>query len=113
MANTLKYSKIVNDLMCEYADYWGSYRGVKHEVLADTKHHNFSLLAIGWEENTKRYVHNISFHIQVINDKVWIQQNNTDIMIADELIEKGIAKQDIVLGFIEPQARQYSGFAVA
>ena len=34
-------------------------------------------------------------------------------MIADELVEKGVAKEDIVLGFIEPEARQYSGFAAA
>ena len=44
---------------------------------------------------------------------MWIQQNWTDIEIADEFVEKGIPATDIVLGFQPPYARPYSGFAVA
>ena len=32
--------------------------------------------------------------------------------IAEELINAGIPKSDIVLGFHEPEIRQYTGFAV-
>lgn len=33
-------------------------------------------------------------------------------MIADELMERGGGQSDIVLGFVAPSARAYSGFAV-
>ncbi|MFN0203581.1 MAG: element excision factor XisI family protein [Bacteroidia bacterium] len=33
-------------------------------------------------------------------------QNNTDVLIADQLIEKGIRQQDIVLGFLPVEIRQ-------
>jgi hypothetical protein len=49
----------------------------------------------------------------MIDTKVWIHQNNTQYLIADELIEKGVAQEDIVLGFLSEQDRAYSGFAVA
>jgi hypothetical protein len=45
--------------------------------------------------------------------RVWIQLDNTEDGIAEELISAGIPKQDIVLGFHEPEIRPYTGFAVA
>ncbi len=113
MDNTLKYSQAVETLLNEYTEFWKPYRGVKQQVLADPKHHNFTLISLGWEEGKQRYIHDISFHIQVINGKVWVHQNNTEEMIADELIEKGVAREDIVLGFLPERDRAYSGFAVA
>ena len=55
----------------------------------------------------------VALHFDLINDKVWIQQKNTDILIADELVERGISKSDIVLGFIPEKVRHYEGFATA
>lgn len=39
--------------------------------------------------------------------------DGTEDGIAPELIQSGIPKEDIVLGFHEPSIRQYTGFAVA
>jgi hypothetical protein len=113
MDNTLKYSHAIEKLLYEYAEFWKPYRGVTQQVIADQIHHNFTLLSLGWEEGKHRYIHDISFHIQVIDGKVWIHQNNTEEMIADELIEKGVAREDIVLGFLPERDRAFSGFAVA
>ena len=51
--------------------------------------------------------------IDIINEKIWIQQNNTEAKIVDELLERGVLREDIVLGFQHPQTRAISGFAVA
>lgn len=77
----------------------------------DEEHHHFQLLSIGWHNN--RFIYTIAFHFDIIDNKVWIQQNNTDVLIADELNEKEIPKEDIVLGFLSQDARAYSGFAMA
>ncbi|TAF92595.1 MAG: hypothetical protein EAZ32_00835 [Cytophagia bacterium] len=42
-----------------------------------------------------------------------IQCNNTEREIVDELLANGVPKSDIVLGFMPPHARHFSGFAVA
>jgi len=52
-------------------------------------------------------------HIDVIDNLVWIQQDGTEDGIAYELEKAGIPKSSIVLGFHEPEVRQYTGYAVA
>jgi hypothetical protein len=41
------------------------------------------------------------------------ERNQTDRQIADELVEMGIPKEDIVLGLQPTYAREYTGFGVA
>ena len=112
MDKTTQYELIILELLSEYADFWGSDNGIKRRVIADKNNHTYQLISYGWQEG-KRYVHNIAFHLEIINNKIWIHQNNTEAMIADELMEKGVAKNDIVLGFIHDNERIYTGFAVA
>jgi hypothetical protein len=53
-------------------------------------------------------------HIDIkSNCKVWIQVNNTDVQIADELMELGIAREDIVLGFLHASMRSFTEFAAS
>lgn len=52
-------------------------------------------------------------HLDIKEGKIWIWQNNTDAFVADDLVERGIPKTDIVLAFNAPQERQFTGFAVA
>jgi hypothetical protein len=112
MDKTARYELIILDLLSEYAHFWGSDGGIKRRVIADKNIHTYQLISYGWQDG-KRYVHNIAFHLEIIDDKVWIHQNNTEAMIADELMEKGVDKKDIVLGFIPDKERVYTGFAVA
>ncbi|MHC5732600.1 MAG: element excision factor XisI family protein, partial [Nostoc sp.] len=46
-------------------------------------------------------------------DKIWIQQNMTDVDLAQELLEMGVPKDDIVLGLQPPYKRPYTGYGVA
>jgi len=43
---------------------------------------------------------------------VVIQYDGTEVGVANELVELGIPKQDIVLGYHAPFMRQYDGFGV-
>ena len=51
-------------------------------------------------------------HIDIKEGKIWIQHDGTEIGIANELVEMGVPKQDIVLAFHAPYKRQYTGFAI-
>ncbi len=46
-------------------------------------------------------------------DRVWIQQDGTEDGIAGELIQAGIERERIVLGFHPAWKRPITGFAVA
>ncbi len=112
MDKTTRYESIIIELLAEYADFWGSGNGIKRCVITDKNNHTYQLMSYGWQDG-KRYIHNIAFHLELIGDKIWIHQNNTEAMIADELMEKGVSRKDIVLGFIPDKDRIYTGFAVA
>ncbi len=116
MDKTLKYRTIICDILNEYQTYLRKATGLQNqklipEIVIDTQRNHFQLLLKGWVGY--QYTFKIAFHLDIINDKVWIQQNNTEFKIADELVEMGVLKTDIVLGFILPQQRQYTDFAVA
>ena len=51
-------------------------------------------------------------HIDIIDGKIWIQHDGTEGGIALDLIDHGVPKQDIVLGFHSPFKRQFTDFAV-
>ena len=106
------YKNIIDDVFDKHASVKLSYApDIKHRVIKNEAENSFVLLMHGWEG--KKYIHNLLFHIEIIDEKAWIFADNTDIGIADELVEEGIPKSDIVLGFLAPYAREISGFAVA
>jgi len=63
-------------------------------------------------DNTRR-VHCCIFHFDIKDGKIWLQENNTDIEIDEDLEEMGISKKEIVVGFHHPSMRQYSKYAVS
>ena len=58
-------------------------------------------------------IYNCFIHLDIKDGKIWIQRNQTDRSFADELVQMGIAKEEIVLGVQPPYAREYTGFGVA
>jgi hypothetical protein len=79
--------------------------------IIDTDKHHFQIIAMGWE-GYKR-VFNLLFHLDIIGDKIWIQEDKMEYSIAERLIEKGIAKKEIVLGYFPEYHRVHTEYAVA
>lgn len=109
-----KYQDVILQFLHHYNEESGGNQPdikVKRRILADRENNSFQLLAIGW--NGMHYIFGPIFHFDIINGKVWMQCNNTEWEAVDYLMENGVERQDIVLGFVEPSARHFSGFAVA
>jgi hypothetical protein len=51
-------------------------------------------------------------HVDIIDGKIWVQHDRTEDAIAEQLVAKGVPKQDIVLVYHAPHVRQYTEFAV-
>lgn len=71
----------------------------------------YMVIVDGWQD-VKR-LHGRLVHVEIKEDRVWIQQDGTEAGIAGDLMVAGIPKDRIVLGFKSPQSRQHTGFAVA
>ena len=112
MAKLKAYKKAILEVMKEYSEYFKvSSPDLKYEFIIDPEHHHYQLLRLGWH-NRKR-VHLLIFHFDIINDKIWIQQDNTEMGVANSLVEKGIDKSNIVLAYFSPEHRKYTEYAAA
>lgn len=112
MDKVKKYEAIIINYLQDYAmGYANDPSGIKTYVITDKENHNYQLMRVGWRD--KHYLHYMLLHFEIKGDKVWIQLNETEDMVGDELINRGIPKSDIVLGFYHESVRPYSGFAVA
>lgn len=107
-----KYQSAILSLLNDYANFGKPGPGLEIQIIADKERNHFQLLTVGWQQNAK-FVYAIAFHLDIKDGKIWVYQNNTDAMIGDELMERGVAKEDIVLAFHAPSERAYTGFAVA
>ena len=81
-------------------------------MITDTIHHHYQVTRTGWDDDMFDYL--VVFHLQIKpTGKVWLLVNNTDLLVFDDLMEQGIPKSDLVIGFLPENLRQHSGFAVA
>ncbi len=83
----------------------------RYRAIFDRQADSYVVIALGWER--ARRVHHFVIHLEIINGKVWLQADNTDLVIAEDLERAGIPKSDIVLGFHPADVRPFTEYAVA
>ncbi len=83
---------------------------VESQVVIDRERGHYQVLSIGWERGQR--VYHVLLHVDLKDQKFWVQQDYTQPSITDLLLEAGVPKSDIVLGFQPPQARELMDFAV-
>jgi hypothetical protein len=109
MAPVETYRQHIEQLLTEHAKLVWDDR-IKAETIFDTERDDYQLVYVGWRGAKRLY--GVVLYIDIIDGKIWIQQDGTEVGIANKLVELGVPKQDIVLGFDPPMMRQYTEFAV-
>jgi hypothetical protein len=103
-----KYRQLVQELL--KARVWER-PGVESQTIFDTERDHYVLASVGWSEGAHR-VFGTVIHIDIKDGKIWVQWDGTEDAIADQLVECGVPKSDIVIGFHSPYKRQFTEFAV-
>ena len=112
MDNLEKHRNIVKDLLSGYAQIKPAHGDILRQTIFDQEGNHYQLINTGWEE--KRRIYGCLLHLDIAEDgKIWIQYDGTEEGIANKLVERGIAKDDIVLAYQSTYTRQLSGFAVS
>lgn len=104
------YRQLVKQLLSEYAEIPVFDSGIQNEIIFDLENDRYTLINIGWFND--RRIHHCVIHIDIIDGQVWIQANNTDRLIAEELVAAGIPAESIVLGLQPPDVRPYTAYGV-
>ena len=91
----------------------GSYAhgDIQFELVFDRENDRYLLMLVG-RDNDRR-VHGCLIHIDIINGNFWIQRDGTEYGVANELVEAGVPKDKIVLGFRSLEIRRHTDYAVA
>jgi hypothetical protein len=95
----------------DYLDFLGHDPDSNIELIIDKNKAHYLLVEIGWQND--RRIYGSLIHIDIINNKIWIQQDGTEEGIANDLVKEGISPQQIVLAFKTPERRKITDFAVS
>ena len=104
-----EYRRIIRDLIREYAQYQPSVGDVRVESVCDEQAGHYAVVHSGWVG--PQHIDGMILHIDIRDGKVGIEHNGTEGPIGSMLVEAGIPRDKIVLGFKPPDIRPHTGFA--
>lgn len=107
-----KYRKVLQNIILKHASYKPINEGIEPLPICDSLRDEYLLMDVGWEKGERRS-HEIVFHFRINNGKIYIEADNTDAQIINELTNAGITKDDIVLAYYPIAKRQTLDFAIA
>lgn len=106
------YQQSIEEIYRDIAEaYKGTTNPLDVHLIFDEENHHYQLLMLGWQGDD--YIFQCLVHIDIRQGKIWIQWNDTEYTITENLLKKGIPATEIVLGLKHPDYRQYTDFAVA
>ncbi|MEZ5449791.1 MAG: XisI protein [Thiolinea sp.] len=104
-----QYRQWVMQILEKYAQFKPAYGDVEMHLLFDKERDRYQLMTVGWRDY-ERY-HGSILHVEIRDGLIWIEHDGTEGGIANELVELGVPKTDIVLAFHAPYKRKFTGFA--
>lgn len=111
MDTRIKYQQVIKKVLQDCVEYRRTLPDeYTSQALFDDERDQYLIIDYGWQGD--RYLHATPLHISLIENKIWIQYDDTEAGIATELIAAGVPASDIVLGFRHPRIRKYTDFAV-
>jgi hypothetical protein len=102
--------RLIERILVDHARVPYSHGDVRLQTVFDRDQDHYLLMLIGWEGI--RRVHGCLVQVDLIDGKFWIQRDGTEYSIAQELLDAGVPKDRIVLGFRSLEKRRLTGFAV-
>lgn len=99
------YQTCIKRLLSEYESL--NTQDTAISLCLDDERMCYLVMRVGWFQQYKR-IHRCLIHITIEDDIIVIQANNTEDPIDTDLIEMGIPKEKICLGFIPADFRAYA-----
>ncbi|NER98281.1 MAG: XisI protein [Symploca sp. SIO1B1] len=106
----VNYQAAIQQVFNDYIEFIGEAEDIQLNLVIDRERDRYLLVEVGWENGYRIY--GTVLHIDIIDNKLWIQHDGTEEGVADELVTLGIPKQQIVLGFKPIDRRRVTEFAI-
>jgi hypothetical protein len=97
--DTIKsYQAVIKQVISEYAKLRPSHGNIHLEPIFDDVNSRYALMQFGWDR--ERRVRGNLIYVSIKNGKVLIEYDGIEGGITQDLIQRGIPEQDIVLAFL-------------
>ena len=107
---TLTYQQLIYNIIQDYANKHPQEDSIETQIICDNQNHHYLLIYVGWEG--EKQIYGCPIHVDIKDNKFWIQRDFTEQGIANQLLEAGVSKHNIVLGFRSPFNRQFIDLAI-
>lgn len=74
------------------------------EVIFDDEHLRYLAIWVGWQQSKR--IHQCAIHIDICQEMIVIQRNDTEERLDHELMEYGIPQDKIRIGFLPPEVQE-------
>ncbi len=111
MDKLVKYRSFIKQLLSQYSAQDLPRNNLDVQLIFDEQRDHYQWLNVGWQGSNRIYRSIVHFDIK--EDKIWLQQNLTDLNPAEDLVNLGVPKDDIILGLHPPFKRPYTDYGVA
>lgn len=101
MDRITKYHQILLDTINRHARFAPVNGHIRTCAIHDAEHDEYLVLDIGWNEKARR-IHDVVLHFRIAENKVYVERDATDAEVARELIQAGIAPEDLILASNQP-----------
>jgi XisI protein len=107
------YRKIIKEVLTRYyeLDLEQPSTDLETVLALDEVRDQYFWVQVGWNQNQRTCGSTV--YIRIKDEKVWVEEDLTEDGVTNDLLEAGIPKHDIVLGFQHPRERALTEFAVA
>jgi hypothetical protein len=108
MDRITQYRQIVRDFLEHFIK-----NDANAQLIFDSDRDRYLVMHNEWRNEYRIY--GCAMQLDIINSQIWIQHNSTEIYIVGEvspvenreLIQRGVAPKDIILGFRSPSIRKH------
>jgi hypothetical protein len=112
MEKVAQYKKIGREIIQFIRDALSGDDSISIQAIMDEENGHYLVFNNGWRDSKHR-VYGCVVHIEVKPEgKIWLHHDGTDMIVGQMLLDKGIPKSDIVIGFHAPIMRKDTEFAV-
>jgi hypothetical protein len=101
-----KYRQIVKEVINEYSKLQPSHGEIRLDTIFDESQDRYSLMQIGWDKG-KRIRGNL-IYLTLSGEKVIIEYDGMESGITQNLIDRGIAEEDLILAFASQEDNRIS-----
>ena len=113
MDKLTNYRNMIKRILSEYVEMSNRQPqpGIESILIMDEARGHYLWLKVGWEHGKRAKY--ITVYVRLRDTKFWIEEDWTEDGIATDLVRQGVAREDIVLAFHDPETRKHTDFAAA